>query len=398
MHLPTDVWDADNHFYETVDAFTRHLGAEHRRAIQYVEVEGRTKIAIRGQISEYIPNPTFDVVASPGAWEDYFRGRNPEGKSMRELARPIACREEFRDPARRLALLDEQGVAATLMFPTLASLLEERMRSDIVLTHAAIHSFNRWILDEWTFDYEGRIFPVPVVTLPDVDAAVAELEFCVANGAKTVLVRPAPVPTGDGASISPGAPRFDPFWRRTAELGVPVMMHASDSGYDVYAAAWEGGRDEFLPFQPNAFRLLVEDSRPVHDTICALIAHGMLERNPGVRIGVIENGTAWIPRLFKNLEKVYSKVPGEFSEHPIDTFRRHFWVHPFHEDDVPSVVEAVGADHVLFGSDFPHPEGLADPVSFIRELDGLAPDVVEKIMGGNLRTLLTPHPVASRTG
>lgn len=395
MPLTTDVWDADNHFYETVDAFTRHLGPEHRRAIQYVEVAGRTKIAIRGRISEYIPNPTFDVVASPGAWEDYFRGRNPDGASMRDLARPIACRAEFRDPARRLALLDEQGIAAALMFPTLASLLEERMKDDIVLTHAAIRSFNRWILDEWTYDYEGRIFPVPVITLPDVEAAVAELEFCVGNGAKTVLVRPAPVPTPDGASLSPGDARFDPFWRRTAELGVPVMMHASDSGYDVYAAAWEGGRDEFLPFQPNAFRLLVEDSRPIHDTICALIAHGMLDRNPGVRIGVVENGTAWIPRLFKNLDKAWSKVPNEFTEHPVETFRRHFWVHPFHEDDVASVVDSVGADHVLFGSDFPHPEGLADPLSFARELEGLEPAVVAQIMGGNLRTLLTPQPIVS---
>jgi len=391
--VTTDVWDADNHFYETVDAFTRYLPQEYRRAIQYVQVDGRTKIAIRGKISEYIPNPTFEVVASPGAWEDYFRGVNPEGKSMRDMANPIRCPDEFRDPEKRLRLLDEQGIQAALMFPTLASLLEERMKDDIALTHAAIHAFNRWILDEWTFDYEGRILPVPVVTLPDVDAAVRELEFCVENGARTVLVRPAPVPTVSGKTTSPGMRAFDPFWRRTAELGIPVMMHASDSGYDAFASAWEGDRGEFLPFQPDAFRLLVEDSRPIHDTICALIAHGMFERNPGVRIGVIENGTSWVPHLIENLDKVYHKVPREFAENPIDTFRRHFWVHPFHEDDVPSVVEALGADHVLFGSDFPHPEGLGDPVSFARDLEGLPDDVVAKIMGENLRALLEPAPV-----
>lgn len=390
--VTTDVWDADNHFYETTDAFTRHLPQEYRRAIQYVQVAGRTKIAIRGKISEYIPNPTFDVVASPGAWEDYFRGVNPEGKSMRDLANPIRCPDEFRVPEKRLQLLDQQGIQAAMMFPTLASLLEERMKDDIALTHATIHAFNRWILDEWTFDYRGRIFPVPVVTLPDVDAAVRELEFCVENGARTVLVRPAPVPTVSGKTTSPGMPAFDPFWRRTAELGIPVMMHASDSGYDAFASAWEGDRGEFLPFQPDAFRLLVEDSRPIHDTICALIAHGMFERNPGVRIGVIENGTTWVPHLMENLDRVYHKVPGEFAEDPVDTFRRHFWVHPFHEDDVASVVEAVGADHVLFGSDFPHPEGLGDPVSFARDLEGLADDVVAKIMGENLRALLEPAP------
>ena len=76
------VFDADNHLYETEDAFTRHLPDEYKGAIDYVEVRGRTKIVVRGQISEYIPNPTFEVVARPGAQEEYFRIGNPEGKSL----------------------------------------------------------------------------------------------------------------------------------------------------------------------------------------------------------------------------------------------------------------------------------------------------------------------------
>lgn len=391
----TEVWDADNHFYESTDAFTRHLPDEFRGAIQYVQANGRTKIAVRGVISEYIPNPGFEVVASPGAWEGYFRGHNPDGKSLRELAKPVACPEEYRDPAKRLALLDEQGIAAALMFPTLASLLEQRMQDDIELTHAVIHAFNQWILDEWTFDYRGRIFPVPVVTLPDVEKAVAELNYCVEHGARTVLVRPAPVATVRGSTTSLAMPQFDPFWGRVQELGIPVMMHASDSGYDRHASDWDGGRSEYLPFKPDAFRLLVEDSRPIHDTICALIAHGTLTRNPGVRIGVIENGTSWVPRLLQNLDKVFHKVPGEFAEDPVDTFRRHFWVHPFHEDDIPSLIDAVGGDRIVFGSDFPHPEGLADPLSFTKDLDGIPTEIVNQIMGGNLRTLLTPAPTTA---
>src|SRR4051794_36830491 len=78
------VFDADNHLYETKDALTRHLPDRYRGAIDYVEVRGRTKIVVRGQISDYIPNPTFDVVARPGAQEEYFRVGNPEGKSYRE--------------------------------------------------------------------------------------------------------------------------------------------------------------------------------------------------------------------------------------------------------------------------------------------------------------------------
>src|SRR5678816_2202096 len=125
------VFDADNHLYETEEAFTRHLPKRYKRAIDYVQVRGRTKIAIRGQISDYIPNPTFEYVAAPGAQEEYFRIGNPEGKSYREIVGdPIRCLPAFQAPEPRIALMDEQGVDRSLMFPTLASLLEERMRDD----------------------------------------------------------------------------------------------------------------------------------------------------------------------------------------------------------------------------------------------------------------------------
>src|SRR3546814_9377198 len=79
------VFDADNHLYETKDALTKHLPDRYKGVIDYVEVRGRTKIVVKGQISNYIPNPTFDVVARPGAQEDYYRKGNPEGKSRREI-------------------------------------------------------------------------------------------------------------------------------------------------------------------------------------------------------------------------------------------------------------------------------------------------------------------------
>src|SRR5215831_12928812 len=125
------VFDSDNHLYETQEAFTRHLPDRYRGAIDYVEVRGRTKIVVRGQISEYIPNPTFEVVARPGAQEEYYRVGNPDGKSRREIfGAPIKAIPAFREPAARLELMNEQGVDRALMFPTLASLVEERMRDD----------------------------------------------------------------------------------------------------------------------------------------------------------------------------------------------------------------------------------------------------------------------------
>src|SRR6186713_2664847 len=190
--LPADipVFDADNHLYETRDSLTQFLPDEFKSAIDYVDVRGRTKIAVRGQISEYIPNPTFEVVARPGAQEEYFRVGNPEGKSYREIVgEPMKSIPAFREPAPRVELMDELGVDRALMFPTLASLLEERMRDDPDLIHAVVHSLNEWLYETWQFDYEGRIFTTPIISLPIVEKAIEELEWCVERGARTVLIR-----------------------------------------------------------------------------------------------------------------------------------------------------------------------------------------------------------------
>src|SRR5690349_22246587 len=115
-HIDHPTFDADNHLYETQEALTRHLPDRYKRAIDLVEVRGRTKIVVRGQISDYIPNPTFDVVARPGAQEDYFRKGNPEGKSRREIfGEPMRAIPAFREPAARLQLMDEQGIDRALM-------------------------------------------------------------------------------------------------------------------------------------------------------------------------------------------------------------------------------------------------------------------------------------------
>jgi predicted TIM-barrel fold metal-dependent hydrolase len=387
-NLDFAVVDADNHLYETQDAFTRYLPKEHRNQVRYVQIDGRTKIAIRGLISEYIPNPTFEVVAAPGAHESLYRRGNPDGKTLRELTGdPIRCPDWAREPRSRMDKLDELGIDAALMFPTLASLLEERMRDDPELTHAAIHAFNQWLYDEWTFDYQGRIFPTPIVTLPIVEQAVEELEWCLDHGARAVLIRPAPA-WGVRGPRSPGKPEFDPVWARIQEAGVLVAMHASDSGYADIAGMWEG-RGEFLPFKPDPFRAMVMNTRPIMDTMAALVCHGALTRFPDLRIATVENGGTWVRPLIANFEGVYKKMPQEFPEHPVEAFNRNVYVNPFWEDGLAELIQAIGSERVLFGSDFPHPEGLADPVSFVDDLpDGLGRDDVVRIMGGNLASLL----------
>lgn len=382
------VFDADNHLYETRDAFTRHLPERYKGAIRYVEIDGRTKIMVRGTVSDYIPNPTFDVVARPGAQEEYFRIGNPEGKSYRAvIGEPMRSIPAFREPGPRLELMDELGVDRTLMFPTLASLLEERMRDDPELTHAAVHALNQWLHDEWSFNYEDRIFTVPVITLPIVDRALEELEWVLERGARSILVRPAPVP-GLRGSRSFAYEEFDPFWKAVVDAGVLVSMHSSDSGYSRYQGDWTGP-SEMLPFRLDAFRMLTMGKRPAEDTAAAMTCHGLLSRFPDLRIAFIESGADWVVPFLEHLDDTYRKMPQMFTESPVDAFKRNVYISPFHEDGIERLVDVLGVDHLLFGSDYPHPEGLAEPCSYADHLPpGLPEEDVAKIMGGNLAHLM----------
>jgi predicted TIM-barrel fold metal-dependent hydrolase len=389
-NLGFPVFDADNHLYETRDALTRYLPAEYQGAVDYVDVHGRTKIVVRGQISDYIPNPTFDRVGRPGAQEEYFKHGNPEGKSSREIiGRGIDCPPAFRSAGPRLELMDEQGVQHNIMLPTLASLVEERMRDDPELCAAVIHGLNRWMAEEWPYTFENRMFSTPIITPGILDKAIEELEWVVDHGTRIILMRPAPA-WGFRGPRSFALPEFDPYWSKVQESGVLVVIHASDTGYGRYANEWEGSQHETMAFaQPQPFsQALHNDYRDIQDAVTSIISHGLLSRFPDLRFALIENGAGWVPHLLERLDHTYEQMPQAFAERPSTTFKRSIWMHPFHEEDPRDLVQLLGADRVIFGSDFPHVEGLADPVSYVDELKGLPDDDVRKIMGGNMIDLL----------
>ncbi|KZS76753.1 amidohydrolase [Mycobacterium kansasii] len=387
--LSYPLFDADNHLYETEESLTKFLPKQYQGAIQYVEVKGRTKIAIRGQISDYIPNPTFEVVARPGAMEEYFRVGNPEGKSRREIfGEPMRSIPAFREPGPRLELMNELGVDRSLMFPTLASLVEERMRDDPLLIHVVVHALNQWLDEVWGFNYQNRIFTVPVISLPIVEKAIDELDWVVRRGARVVLVRPAPVP-GYRGPRSFALPEFDPFWQRCVEHDVLVAMHSSDSGYARYTAEWDGGDKEMLPFQTNAFAMLNE-WRPVQDAVASWVIHGALYRFPQLKVAVIEAGSKWLFPLLEQLADVYKKTPESFpGGDPVEEIKNRIHISPFYEDGIRDLVDLIGVDHVLYGSDYPHPEGLAAPRHYADALQYLSVDDQAKIMGGNLSRLVS---------
>jgi predicted TIM-barrel fold metal-dependent hydrolase len=388
-NLPFPVYDADHHIYEPEDAFLRHLPKSFERDFYFVEHRGRKKLVINGMLSEYIPNPTFEVVSRPGGWEKYFRAENTEGLTRKELAgKPIRPPPEWRTGDGRIEMLDQQQLHAALVFPTLASVIEERLGAKSDTVCALFHSLNMWVDEEWGFARENRLFSAPFISLTDVDKAVEEVEFVLKKGARSVAIRPAPVP-GIGGSRSPGYPEFDPFWARVADAGVFVCLHGSDSGYERITQWWTGRGGEFLPFANDTFRSTLDSvGRPISDTVAALICHGVFDRHPNVRVASIENGATWVAGLLHRLGRAYGQMPQAFKEDPRDTFHKHVYVAPFYEDDLNELRHHLPVERMLFGSDFPHPEGLDEPLRYLEEFGSYSDDEVEKVFCTNLKGLL----------
>jgi len=175
-----------------------------------------------------------------------------------------------------------------------------------------------------------------------------------------------PVMTERG-SRAPADPMFDGFWQLASDSGITVLYHGGETAYTRYLGAW--GESDFTgAFRASAFRSLVS-ADALQDTFASHLALGLFHRFPNLRTASIEVGAAWVFHLFEKLTKTFGQVPHLFPEDPRETFKRHVWVSPFYEDELGGLLRLLGQDHILMGSDYPHVEGLAEPRSYIKDLE-----------------------------
>jgi predicted TIM-barrel fold metal-dependent hydrolase len=135
--------------------------------------------------------------------------------------------------------------------------------------------------------------------------------------------------------------------------------------------------------------------RAIYDFLASLVFDKLFERFPNLRIASVENGSEFLPDLFRKLRSASRKLPGFFSEDPVESFRRQTWINPFWEDDVVELVQLMGHDRVIFGSDWPHIEGLRSPADYLVELkpfDGTARDRIARANTAELTELRPAHP------
>jgi predicted TIM-barrel fold metal-dependent hydrolase len=114
----------------------------------------------------------------------------------------------------------------------------------------------------------------------------------------------------------------------------------------------------------------------------------MFDRFPNLRIASIENGAGFLGTFFQKLRSNVRKFPKYFKEDPADAFRRHVWVNPFWEDDLVEAVNLMGPERIIFGSDWPHIEGLEAPRDYLAEVSALDEPHRDRVLFANISELL----------
>jgi predicted TIM-barrel fold metal-dependent hydrolase len=332
----------------------------------------------------------------------------PPGK-LKEWLRAIATGEEIdvRIPISpdmytlkgRVEKLDEFGVEACLCFVGL-------MISTFGWLHvfgekkgwegpcAALHSYNQYMLDEWTFNYQDRVYTTPILSLWDLDWAVKEAKWLIDNGARVVTF-----PTGPGMDGRPPADSYyDPLWSMLNEAGILIAYHVGDASF-LHHLVRQWGEEPLLNRRKgqSAWQWMFTFSEiPIMMTMSSYIYANFFARFPNLRMVSVENGAEWVPRFLYKMDKMRGMARagywshGQLKERPSEIFRRHCFAVAYPEDDVKKIVDEIGcADSILMGSDYPHPEGVARPRDFVKEaLPGLNDHQIEQIMYSNGRRML----------
>ena len=384
------IFDADNHYYEPEDCFTRFMPSDRMdEAIRVVEDDdaGR-RVMVGDRPFTFLDNPFRDTTTKPGSLREMLRNMKA-GVPIEENETIEPIQPAYRDREARLAVMDEQGVDAMVLFPTLAVCVEHFMKENPERTYLNVHAFNRWLEEDWGFGTDGRIHAVPLLSLLDLDAAVAELEWVLDRGARFIHLRPGPQ-----GGKNPADPELDPFWERANEAGITVCFHISESGYNEMLSVHWGEDPNPSSHKQSAFQWTsFYGDLPIMQTISGLTFMNFFGRFPNLRVMSVENGSLWVPYLLAAMDKMKGMGrngpwPGGYVKgRPSEIVKEKVFVSPYHEEDVPALCETIGAGQVLFGSDYPHAEGLAEPLSFRESLSGLSDRDQALIMGETLASL-----------
>jgi len=437
--LPYMINDADNHFTEPPDCFERYIDpSKMDLAVRTVTApDGARMQLFAGQPSKFNSSHNNQVTFSAeelkrmlGDTSQTGTGRNSRGgtqvrgekelnvvpgmllnrlnplKDLSEEERKEFIAEfrnkseAFGDRDLRLALMDEQGIDKGIMYPATAHDIEYEFADNVPALYANVRAFNRWMLEEVGYVVENRMWLPPYIAFADPDLAVKELETVIAQGATLIQTKSGHAHGGadnpfGGRSLAD--PVYDRFWSIVNEAGVRLAVHLGGTDYQKYGADWsEDPHAVFGDF--DAFQwMMYWGDRPAMELTAGLILHNFFGRFPNIKVVLSEQGTVWLPYALRKMDHAFLMgrkakwaENGRLDRRPSQIFREHFVVAPFPEENVSRVVQEVGIEPIVFGSDFPHGEGLAYPSKYVEaQLSSFSEADQRRIMRDNLEAFLT---------
>ena len=250
------------------------------------------------------------------------------------------------------------------------------------LATAYCRAYNNWLL-EFCQPYPQRLKPVAHISLLNVDLAVQEARRVAKLGVKGVFLYAHP-PWLHGRGF--GDPVNDPFWAELQDLGLTVGIHVN-LGLD-----YPG--DYIYPDGIAASRLIGPQVHyvfhlDVQIAFTNFIFGGVFERFPKLRVLILESGGGWLPAMLDRMdhlnEVVYPHLFTDRSLKPSEYFQRQCWISIDPDDtSAPWLASQLGADKLLWASDYPHEDAYPQPVEELKKhIKELSEEDQEKILGGN---------------
>jgi len=385
--------DADGHIVEPPFGLQDHAPAAFRDRVYHLEIDadGSEWVVVGDQ---RMAADVFSLCGA-GGFTDEERIRSHKGElKFSEL------QGGGWNSGPRMADMDRDRIAQSVLYPTLLLSFQSQHPLDLVV--AQCQAYNNW-LSAHTQESGGRLHGIIVVPQRDPEAAAAEIRRAgKLPGMVGIQLRPNPAvdwkPFND--------PVYDPIWAAACEVGLPIGLHPLMSA-DLPGAvqglrlAHLGTTD--IPVQDEAdiavdnifFTQMIGNPVDMMNSLVFLVAGGVLSRFPELRVVFLETNGGWIVPWLERLDhhaKIYSWDVPWLKEEPSAIFRRQCWI-SFDADestiDFTARSPLVGADRILWASDYPHPDAKIPGITHDLELSiaDLDPIAQAQIAGGNARTL-----------
>jgi predicted TIM-barrel fold metal-dependent hydrolase len=385
------VHDADAHIMETPTWLRDYADAGIRDRIQPLRYPGGNELRQTGDPAEQQHNlaDSFERLRVKHASDEYRSTEEAEIMARKNFAATGSFIPEDRGRA-----LDLLGFSSQLVFNTFHNrrLRDWEHAGDLAFAYGTARAHNRGMIDFCSVD--PRLLPTCYVPLADFELAAWMAGEAIGSGAAALLVA-----SGCPTDHSPSHIGLDPVWAQAQEARVPIVFHVGGTSDLIDASYFRNG----LPIPPDFhggeenFRSVDYMGIPVPpaQTLATLIFDGVLERFPGLRIGVIEQGAIWVPSWLRQMESAFEAFHRHeerlqaLSLRPSDYVHRQVRFTPYPTEDVGWIVEQAGPDLVLFSSDYPHVEGGRRPLErFESSLAGAGEDVRRRFYSDNFLFLM----------